>query len=258
MVNRACYFCGKPDGLETHHIVPRRYNGTDKEENLVDLCSNCHTKIERLYDKRFYRRIGIEEPKTEIGYAGEQDVDKIRFNQRPKIRENGWKIGYNQNQLQPICPECNNLAKVTSVAIGPDRETAYLCFGCSLCQISGEKQFFSTPKLDSEDFAFEELFREINPQDVEAEANLKETMELEQWYALGDNMKDLKSHMMTMLRSGVPKSYTEEFRRIYDRLEDARSELEERFFEEYSDQADIKTFYGAGKKLQKSEGVNLE
>lgn len=52
-----CYFCGETDRLEEHHIVPRRYRGSNEDESLVTLCSDCHVKIEQLYDDRFYRRI---------------------------------------------------------------------------------------------------------------------------------------------------------------------------------------------------------
>jgi len=53
-----CYFCGGGEGvLETHHIVPRRFGGSDEAENLVDLCPTCHQKLERLYDRRFYEEV---------------------------------------------------------------------------------------------------------------------------------------------------------------------------------------------------------
>lgn len=60
---RECFICGehRPNSVETHHIVPRRYGGTDSPENLVDLCSNCHAAIEKLYTDDFYERLGVEE-----------------------------------------------------------------------------------------------------------------------------------------------------------------------------------------------------
>lgn len=62
-----CYICGNKnrDVLEQHHIVPRRFGGSDDDENLVQLCSNCHTSVERLYDKRFYEELGVEKTTTE-------------------------------------------------------------------------------------------------------------------------------------------------------------------------------------------------
>lgn len=54
-----CKFCGEDnkEALEEHHIVPRRYNGSDRDENLVTVCKNCHGKLESLYDDRFYEQI---------------------------------------------------------------------------------------------------------------------------------------------------------------------------------------------------------
>lgn len=56
-----CYICGddRQHVLETHHIVPQRHGGSDQEENLVTLCSSCHSSIESLYDKRFYSELGV-------------------------------------------------------------------------------------------------------------------------------------------------------------------------------------------------------
>lgn len=54
-----CYFCPARHNLQTHHIVPQRKNGSDTQENLVIVCQNCHKKLETLYDKRFYERLGL-------------------------------------------------------------------------------------------------------------------------------------------------------------------------------------------------------
>jgi hypothetical protein len=31
--------------LDTHHIVSRTYNGSNKQSNLTKLCPNCHRKV---------------------------------------------------------------------------------------------------------------------------------------------------------------------------------------------------------------------
>jgi len=51
-----CYICGESNSnvLQTHHIIPRRYGGSDRQENLVRLCANCHQAIESLYDDEFF------------------------------------------------------------------------------------------------------------------------------------------------------------------------------------------------------------
>jgi hypothetical protein len=54
-----CRVCGQTnqDTLETHHIVPQRYGGSDTPENLIDLCGSCHNAIESIYNDRFYHRL---------------------------------------------------------------------------------------------------------------------------------------------------------------------------------------------------------
>jgi len=56
-----CHFCPKQRDIEAHHIVPQRFNGSDARENLVGVCDRCHKKLETLYDKRFYERLGIDD-----------------------------------------------------------------------------------------------------------------------------------------------------------------------------------------------------
>lgn len=56
-----CYICGhgNEQALEQHHLIPRRYGGSDTAENLVHLCGSCHNAIESLYDDSFYHRLSI-------------------------------------------------------------------------------------------------------------------------------------------------------------------------------------------------------
>jgi DNA replicative helicase MCM subunit Mcm2 (Cdc46/Mcm family) len=63
-----CYFCHEPDThlLETHHIVPERYGGSDDADNLVRLCPNCHERLEQVYDQRFYAELGAKKPAPTI------------------------------------------------------------------------------------------------------------------------------------------------------------------------------------------------
>lgn len=59
----SCFICGydNENGLETHHLVPRRYGGSDEPENLVTLCATCHSSIEKLYDDGFYGRLHMRQ-----------------------------------------------------------------------------------------------------------------------------------------------------------------------------------------------------
>jgi 5-methylcytosine-specific restriction endonuclease McrA len=40
-----CQHCGWRDQLQIHHLVRRSQSGTDCEENLIVLCSDCHRSL---------------------------------------------------------------------------------------------------------------------------------------------------------------------------------------------------------------------
>jgi len=40
-----CQFCGSMTNLEVHHQQFRSQSGEDSEDNLITLCSNCHSPI---------------------------------------------------------------------------------------------------------------------------------------------------------------------------------------------------------------------
>ncbi|MGO8797255.1 MAG: HNH endonuclease [Candidatus Sulfotelmatobacter sp.] len=42
-----CQSCGTMSNLEVHHKDFRSHSGEDSEENLITLCSTCHTSIHR-------------------------------------------------------------------------------------------------------------------------------------------------------------------------------------------------------------------
>jgi len=61
MTSRTCQICGaqRPRSMETHHIIPRRYGGSDDDPNLVTLCSSCHTAVESIYSNDRWRQAGL-------------------------------------------------------------------------------------------------------------------------------------------------------------------------------------------------------
>ena len=59
-----CYFCTSSADIEEHHIVPQRFDGSEAKSNKVDLCHECHWKLERLYNVDFWNAIGIDDPRA--------------------------------------------------------------------------------------------------------------------------------------------------------------------------------------------------
>lgn len=66
-----CRICGAEERsrLQDHRVVPRRYGGRDRPENLVTLCRRCRDAVESIYDERFYQRLGLETGSREVALA---------------------------------------------------------------------------------------------------------------------------------------------------------------------------------------------
>jgi len=88
MNENRCFICGENNEnvLEDHHIIPRRYDGGDDDENLVTLCSNCHQAIEKIYSDKIWRRINL---------CCKWDPDKS-----PVSRERIWKSRTLESQIK--------------------------------------------------------------------------------------------------------------------------------------------------------------
>ena len=58
-----CFVCGEENEhvLHSHHRIPRRYGGSEGYPNEKTLCANCHEAIEAMYDRWFWRQLGVFE-----------------------------------------------------------------------------------------------------------------------------------------------------------------------------------------------------
>lgn len=81
-----CTICGVTDPrvIEQHHPFPRRHLPTGFHDAfpLAILCSNCHNRIERLYDDYFFEQIGvntgIEKQDTDTDSEHPQSLPTVR------------------------------------------------------------------------------------------------------------------------------------------------------------------------------------
>ena len=91
--NTECAFCDDGRVTEEHHIVPRRYDGSDDDENLVTVCPTCHQLLERLYNRRFYQKLGARIDDRDAYERGVLDTLKVFWdawiNDTPESRD--WR-----------------------------------------------------------------------------------------------------------------------------------------------------------------------
>jgi hypothetical protein len=76
MSENKCQICGgaPPNSIQKHHLIPRRYGGSDADENMVALCANCHAAIEVLYGKQFWDRL-FRHFLNSVGFDLEPDLE---------------------------------------------------------------------------------------------------------------------------------------------------------------------------------------
>lgn len=74
-----CFICsrGNPDILERHHIVPKRFGGSDEDVNLVDLCPSCHRALESLYDERFWTAVGAVSEQRQLDFIVADLIERL-------------------------------------------------------------------------------------------------------------------------------------------------------------------------------------
>lgn len=78
-----CGACGRPatkEMLETHHRKPRNTGGGDSPDNLIDLCSDCHTSahiLARMMQKKDVSMKGRIQDFLDTNYPGNRKAHEI-------------------------------------------------------------------------------------------------------------------------------------------------------------------------------------
>jgi len=118
MTRESCYFCNEDnvDMLEEHHVVPRRFGGSDDDENLVTVCASCHNGLESLYDSRFYDELDVEKQSSKQeglksfdekhpfiwavrSYCDENSVDYSRRMYSSDVYAKDCSVGFFRNEF---------------------------------------------------------------------------------------------------------------------------------------------------------------
>jgi len=129
MTRESCYFCNEDnvDMLEEHHVVPRRFGGSDDDENLVTVCASCHNGLESLYDSRFYDELDVEKQSSKQeglksfdekhpfiwavrSYCDENSVDYSRRMYSSDVYAKDCSVGFIVNDRELLlCEPCKSI-----------------------------------------------------------------------------------------------------------------------------------------------------
>ena len=87
--NFKCQLCGKTHTkLEVHHIIFRSKGGTNDENNLITLCSECHKKLHEDFRNGKTTKLKIKGKKTTLKYASYMNIIRSQlFNIYPNAIE---------------------------------------------------------------------------------------------------------------------------------------------------------------------------
>jgi len=103
-----CAFCScdNQNVLEKHHRIPARFGGTDRNENLVTVCANCHSVLERTFNRNFWNRVKA------LNFDTDENTDgQTKLHQEPREPETDTEsIEKSEEHPEPE-PDLNELAK---------------------------------------------------------------------------------------------------------------------------------------------------
>ena len=107
-MNGECFICDAV-AKENHHIIPRRYGGSDVDENLVALCSRCHNRLEQIYDDDVFTRLNVPKgrfPSVHADEVADTDGEPNR------------------------CDNCNRSGPFRKVSLQPSGKVGFECCRC--------------------------------------------------------------------------------------------------------------------------------
>lgn len=119
-----CYFCSSTDEIESHHVLPKRFGGPDTDDNLVDVCRQCHQKLENLYDAQFWSKIEISKATHEPEYVDLDSNDVYRW--QPTL----WPNDKPDDVSPGLCPGCERMGPFHRNSHQPSGKLMFTCHRC--------------------------------------------------------------------------------------------------------------------------------
>ena len=100
MDNNNCANCGVTTNLQRHHIVPRKFGGTDRPTNIVTLCGKCHCKAHRFINDHWENaKTGRKKSPAPQGY---ESALNDYFEQKIGRRELIERLGLKNNRITQL------------------------------------------------------------------------------------------------------------------------------------------------------------
>ncbi len=104
----ACQICGKTGGkLEVHHIVFKKQGGSDRMDNLVCLCKDCHEKIHKN-ELTFNKKVKSFKHASHMNIMRKKLVESLRMEFVNVFETFGYLTKYIREKLGLCKSHCND------------------------------------------------------------------------------------------------------------------------------------------------------
>jgi len=106
---------------------------------LVEVCPTCHSKLESLYDKRFYKELGVAEAHPILddynGNYRQIEVTPSELCSFPMRMDS-------TDHFQFYCPKCSHPARIEKVLVDTDRTEFCFVLYCEVCRVHGLRKVY--------------------------------------------------------------------------------------------------------------------
>ena len=106
--NYACQVCGKTEGkLEVHHVVFKNNGGSDRMDNLVCLCKDCHEKIHKN-ELTFNKKVKSFRHASHMNIMRKKLVETLKLEFENVFETFGYLTKYIREKLGLCKSHCND------------------------------------------------------------------------------------------------------------------------------------------------------
>jgi hypothetical protein len=103
---------------------------------------------------------------------------------------------------------------------------------------------YTHPKQDIDVTPIENLTENIEPPEEELEDDLQKKTPMKKWVEVGEKLKEADQDLRDIWTTNtIPEKSKNELKKVFNRLDRARSDLSERMWEEHEERGDISVFY---------------